>query len=265
MTPSVTSALIGSAILLLTTIILFVKEQKASKTARELSHNAKLKDDFINMVIHELRAPLTAIKDSSTLIIGSPDLEKDEKEKLLHVIHDQAQKMLDQISMLLDAAKLDAGRFTLEKVPSDLQKVLEEKIQIFAPQAERKQIKLIAQLGETLPLISFDPLRIGQVVNNLLSNSLKFTPEDGTITISLHHNTLRTVEVSVADTGTGIPKEKQATLFSKFYQVPENEKRAAGTGLGLYIVKSIVEAHGGTVFLTSEPDKGTTISFTLPI
>lgn len=218
------------------------------------------------MIIHELRAPLTAIKDSSKLMMDTSTMPDENRKQLLLIVHEQSKKMLEQVSMLLDAAKFDAGRFTLEKVPSDLKKVIEEKIQVFEPQAQTKHIKLISELGEALPQIVMDPVRIGQVINNLLSNSLKFTPEGGTITVSIRHKTLKSVEVTVSDTGVGIPEEKQSSLFSEFYEVEANNgNHPTGTGLGLYITKSIIKAHGGTISLVSEANKGTSISFTLPM
>lgn len=266
MTPAVFYLLIGSALLLIVSLVLMAKERTTRKKLDEFSHNAKLKDDFIHMIIHELRAPLTAIKDSSKLIMDTPAMPDDSKKQLLTIIHEQSQKMLEQVSTLLDAAKFDAGRFTLEKVPSDLKKVITEKLQVFDPQAKTKNIKLISELGPDLPQFVFDPVRIGQVVNNLLSNSLKFTPEGGAITVSLQQKTLKTVEVTVSDTGVGIPKDKQSSLFSEFYEVKTNNgNKPTGTGLGLYITKSIIQAHGGTISLVSEPNKGTSISFTLPM
>jgi len=256
----------AAILLLFSTVFLFVKEKQAAKKVKQLQEDAKLKNDFMHTTIHELRAPLTAIKDSSKLIVDTPTLDKIQVDKLLSIIHEQSKKMLDQVSLLLDAAKFEAGKFVLEKTQGDFRKLVEEKMQVFIPQAQEKKVNLSSDLGQPLPLATFDQIRMGQVVNNLLSNSLKYTPEGGSITVTLRQKTLRQIELTVADTGIGIPKEKQATLFSKFYQIQGSDgQQRVGSGLGLYITKSIIEAHGGEIFLQSEPGKGTTISFTLPI
>lgn len=219
-------------------------------------HLASIKEDFTNMIVHELRSPLTAMQGATQMLTKEKTLTNTEREKLLDIISQQSTKMLDEVSSLLDAAKLDAGRFTIEKTRSNLVKMLQEKANLFLPQAETKHITLVSYIDPALPLVEADEKRIGQVVNNLLSNSLKYTHSGGAITLSATVDGSH-ITVSVADSGIGISKEKQAQLFTRF--------TGRGTGLGLYIVKGIVSAHGGTISLDSEPNKGTTISFTLPI
>lgn len=255
----------------------------------------QMKDDFTNMIIHELRAPLTAIRGASGLMADkTKPLNADEQHKLLQITHDQSVKLLDLVATLLDAAKLESGKFTIQKTPTDLIKTIDQSLTIFTPQAQGKQVTLIHQYPPQLPPVPFDSSRMTQVLNNLLSNSLKFTPEGGSITVTVEETKeinnagtegpnvkypfvssgssvsfVPSVRVSVRDTGIGISKEQQEQLFSKFYQVQHEKKDlhfiTAGTGLGLYIVKGIVEAHGGTVGVDSEEDKGTTIWFTLPL
>ncbi|MBI3092898.1 MAG: GAF domain-containing protein [Candidatus Levybacteria bacterium] len=235
---------------------------------------AQLKEEFTNMVVHELRAPLTSIKGASELLM-EPENATDQA-KLLAIIHDQSKKLLEQVSSLLDAAKLEAGKFTIQKSSTDLKELIAEKVESFMPLAKTKGVELIGKIDEDLPNTGIDAVRIGQVLNNLLSNSLKFTPEGGRITVKVSQvpqgetrdirGTLDTrdtlITVSVSDTGLGIPKEKQGELFSKFSQIAHKEE--GSTGLGLYISKGIVEAHGGAIWLKSEVDRGTTVSFTLP-
>ena len=179
--------------------------------------------------------------------------------------------LLDQVGSILDAAKLDSGNLVLNKKPLNLAELINERIKIFLPQADKKHISLSSDLPQELPLIAFDKIRIAQVVNNLLSNSLKFTPTDGKIIISVKiiNNSQggQEVRVSVSDSGIGIPKEKQKDIFVKFHQVESNQIKNSpdSSGLGLYIVKRIVEAHDGSVEVESEEGHGTTISFTLPL
>lgn len=221
---------------------------------------SQMKEDFTNIMVHELRAPLTAVKDSSELMLNPEKISTDDQKQLLTIINNQTKLLLDQISQVLDAAKMEAGRFTVEKNIDDFEKLISETIRIFQPAASRKEITLGVNI-EKLPKFSFDKMHMREVLNNLISNSLKYTNPGGKITISAKISGNH-IEVSVSDTGIGIPKEKQAKVFSKFYRVGGNE---IGSGLGLYIVKGIVEAHKGSVSLKSEENKGTTITFTLPV
>jgi len=231
---------------------------------------SKLKEDFTNMMVHELRSPLTAIKGASELLSSNKGLiDENQSHKLLSVIEEQAKRLLDQVNSILDAAKLDAGKFAVDKSKGTIQKIIKEKTDLFQAQAQGKHITIESHIQEGIPEFLFDPLRVGQVVNNLISNSLKFTPQGGIITLSANTDAMkRFVIIRITDNGIGIAAEKQSTLFSKFSQISANKPKGltqAGTGLGLYIVKGIVEAHGGTVSLQSAPQQGTTITFTLPI
>ncbi len=226
---------------------------------------SKIKEDFTNMMVHELRAPLSAIKDSAELMMEE-DLGKEEKLKLLTIVDKQSKSMLEQIGIVLDAAKMEAGKFTIKKDKNDITKLIKEVTDAFTPQAMKKQITLKDEIPVAIPLFSFDSVHLTQVLNNLISNSLKFTNEGGTITVKtkIEGNMLR---VSVSDNGIGIPKDEQKDLFSKYYQIQNNplELSKKGSGLGLYITKGIVEAHGGTVGVESEEGKGTEIFFYLPL
>ena len=227
---------------------------------------SKIKEDFTNMMVHELRAPLTAIKDSSELMLENENVGSDENKQLLHIIDSQTKMLLEQIGSILDAAKIEAGRFVIQKSPNDLNRLIIDVVDAFTPQAKKKDVELNSYVPKTLPDLSFDKIRVNQVLNNLISNSLKFTPSGGKITVLGEINT-DSVTVSVTDTGMGISEEDQKDLFSKFYQIRKTPAELAkgGTGLGLYIVKGIVEAHGGFVTVDSTPGQGTTISFTLPL
>lgn len=249
---------------------------------------AQMKEDFTNMMVHELRAPLTSIRGASQLMLED-GLSVDQQEKLLRIIHDQTNRLLDQVSSLLDAAKLEAGRFSLDKTPTDLKKLITERVESFSPLALEKNIELVVNVDEQLPVALVDLTRIGQVLNNLLSNALKFTPKGGRIQIKAELARGDTtgrgpdsaqprsiggaltggkvgagpraneIYLSVSDTGVGIPKEKQVSLFSKF------SDSKTGSGLGLFVSKGIVETHGGRISVESEEGKGTTFSFTIPI
>lgn len=250
--------------------------------------SAKLKDDFQAMVVHELRAPLASIRSAAELLLAQDGkLSDDDQKKLLSLIESQSKRLLDDVSSILDSAKLEQKKFSIEKSPVDLKVLLSKSFEEFIPQAKEKQIELRFDIPQNLPKVEMDPLRIEQVITNLLSNSLKFTPRHGQVNLTVQL-TDGAIKIIISDTGVGIPKEKQADLFSKFFQVThpnfptdsaylmekaKTEKLPSavsssyhtGTGLGLFIVKGIVQAHGGMVGLESEPDKGTKVWFTLPL
>lgn len=245
----------------------------------------QMKEDFTNAVVHELRSPLTAIKAASEMMIGSTDLSQSDK-KLATIIEQQSKRLLNEINSLLDAAKLEAGHFTVWQAPNDIGKIAMDTISLFQPEAQHKNITLAYKIEDALPQAFIDTTRIAQVLENLLSNSLKFTPSGGMITVKIvsqYNNQLPKtltnpgILVSVTDTGIGIPLDKQKQLFAKFSQVKSEhltmradhatiaEPSEEGTGLGLYIAKGIIEAHGGNMYVNSSPDHGTTIFFTLPV
>ena len=232
---------------------------------------AAIKEDFTNMMVHELRAPLTAIKDSAELMVELLDeagkLEKGEERKFLTIIDQQSKNLLGQIGQVLDAAKIEAGKFSINKVSSDIGKVVSDAVEPFLPEARKKQIYLSCEIASPLPKVEIDGLKITEALNNLISNSLKFTPVNGKIVVSAKI-TDEGLKVAVNDNGIGIPEDEQADLFSKYYQIRTTPHQLAkkGTGLGLYITRGIVEAHGGNVGVESEGlNKGSVIYFTLPI
>lgn len=257
------------------------------------------KEDLTHIMVHELRAPVTTIKDSAELIISAKDtIEEGRKLKFLEMIHEQAKKVLGQIGSILDTAKLDAGKLVLQKTKGDIAKLIQGEIQTFMPQAQRKNISLDFEILTKIPEISFDEIRIEQAIDNLLSNSLKFTPEKGKIKVEIDYGVIPPTEkflsldksstlfsdshtlddnafekvldkfivISVSDSGVGIAKEQQKFLFSKYAQAKNTPEELAtlGTGLGLYLVKGIVESHGGRIWVKSAPGAGTTFSFSLP-
>ncbi len=241
------------------------------ETHKQVPVGRNIEDDFINITVHELRAPLTSIKDSSELLLNHKyTLADDEKEQFLKMINRQSHLLLDQVGSILDIAKLQSGTFSLNKKPDTIDELIYQRIKIFTPQAERKNIILTCNVDNHLPIVDIDKVRMGQVLNNLISNSIKFTPEGGKIIVSAAiflNNGAQELRVSVADTGHGIPKEEQGKIFTKFYQVKskDGKEEKSGSGLGLYITKKIIDAHGGSITLDSGQGNGTIITLTLPI
>ena len=194
---------------------------------------------------------------------------------MLNLIHDQSKKLLAQISTILDAAKVEDGKMALNKTPGDLGIVVQKELSLFLPEAKRKNITVIAEIGNNLPTFSFDNIRITETINNILSNSLKYTNENGVIKVTVDTDetyertkTRGNVVVTISDNGIGIPPEKQHMLFSKFAELnnkANKETQNVSSGLGLYITKGIIDAHNGTIKIDSAVGRGTTTTFTLPI
>lgn len=221
-----------------------------------------LRENFTNMVVHEMRAPLTAIKGAVGLL-DSKSLKKEDKEKMLGVVKSSTDSMLTEVSQLLDAAKIDSGAFSVTKRAEDINKLVSERAEAFLPLASEKRIAISTHFEVGIPQFEFDPARIEQVLNNLLSNSIKFCHQGAKIDIETRAKN-GFLEVVVSDTGIGISDEEKSRIFTKFGQFG-NTSGTAGTGLGLYISKGIVEAHGGSIKLESEKGKGTTVTFSLPL
>lgn len=225
---------------------------------------AKMRQDFTAMMVHELRTPLTVIKSGAeTILEHSQNLPQDKLLTLVDAMKDSSREMIGLVNDLLDAAKIEAGKFSVSLSTQPLKPLLEETRESFLPLALRKKFNLKLLCPDDLPQVKIDRERLRQVLNNLLFNALKFT-EQGQITLSVKSENGQ-ILTTVADTGCGIgPKEKDK-LFSPFSQIlTPREEREPGTGLGLLIAKGIVEAHGGKIWFDSEVGKGSTFYFTLP-
>lgn len=237
----------------------FKKQEKAWK-----EHDTAVRDQMYE-VVHELRAPLTAVKDAASLVNASPNnLTPDEQSKMLGLIKSECVKLLDHVSAFLDASKVMNNKLTVQPTPGHLKDLLEEKILMFTPQAKTANLTLVGDVDPQLPTVMYDQKLLSQVMNNLLSNSLKYTPAGGTITLSAKAND-HEVMVSVFDNGLGVPDEKQKELFTKFATLPKANQNVMSSGLGLYVVKGIIEAHKGTVTVETHESRGYKVTFTLPL
>ncbi len=223
-----------------------------------------MKSDFYALMSHELRTPLTSIKEGTNLFLeghGGPVTER--QKRLLTIIAEESNRLIDLVNSLMDLSKLEAGMVSYHFVVGDLPPLVTRAMVEVVPLAEAKHIRITKDIGE-VPRISLDPERILQVLRNLIGNALKFTPSGGAVTIAVRRRD-GGVGVSVTDTGPGIPKEHQAAIFDKFRQATlTGAAKIAGTGLGLAIVKHIVQDHGGTVWVESEAGQGSTFTVVLP-
>ena len=234
--------------------------------AARLRELDQLKADFVSGLSHELKTPLTSLREAVSLLqdgVAGPLTEQ--QRRLLVIVDEDSKKLHRLITDLLELSRLEAGMFPLHKVPASLSDVVQQAILEVQPLLEARQLELRVQLPQDMPLVSMDPVRIQQVLTNLLHNAIKFTETGGRITVSAAVEG-EEVQVRVADTGRGIPPEELERIFEKFYQVdPRLVQGTGGTGLGLPIAKRLVMAHGGRIWATSTRGQGSVFTFTLPL
>ena len=225
----------------------------------------RMKSELISNVSHELRTPLTTIKEGISLVVdGSLGPINADQKAALAIAKQDIDRLARLINDLLDISKIEAGRMELKKSSVDISSLAEEVLFSFQNQAGKKHIQLKTRLKRGLPPLYIDPDKISQVLANLISNGIKFTPENGSITLGVKDKG-KEVEISMADTGVGISQDNIARLFDRFSQFNRvYGPGERGTGLGLAISKEIVEMHGGRISVESEVGKGSTFTFSLP-
>jgi signal transduction histidine kinase len=252
---------------------------------RDVTHQLevdRMKSEFVSLVSHELRTPLTAIGGFVDLLLEGEGEDKptETQKDLLWVVKRNSQRLTALVEELLDVSRIEAGRTDLRIEPVDLWSAVSEAARLFEDQFAGKEQVLLVDLDPTLPRVLADPERLTQILVNLLSNANKYTPRNGRVTIAARESAAsagetvasglagggRFVAVSVADTGIGLSAEDQTQLFTRFFRARDQAaKSAPGSGLGLWIARSLVELHGGTLSVASELGRGTTFSFTLPV
>jgi PAS domain S-box-containing protein len=231
---------------------LFFEAQRAIKT----------REDVLAIVSHDLKNPLANIELAINLIRGFKRIDENQVKEFVNKVQRSADHMELLIADLLDFARIQSGTFSVLTSAVRLSDVLIPVIDRMRPLAEAKRQTLEVDLPSSLPYLAIDAHRIGQVVSNLISNAIKFTPQDGVIRVSARQQDHKIV-VSVTDTGPGIPQEHLSKIFERFWQTPGTKQK--GSGLGLSIAKGIVEAHGGTIWAESQSGKGSSFCFTMPV
>ncbi len=222
------------------------------------------RNQFLAVVSHDLRNPLSSISMSAALMRECLDeTGGDFKEpfKYLEIIERNAANMERMVSDLLDVERISNGNLKVQPTMGNVNELLDECLNLFKPILETKKFTMTVRRPEQKVLASFDHDRILQVLSNLIANAIKFTPKNGKIVLSADEKD-NAVEISVADNGPGIPAGKLAQIFDRFSQLVSNDRR--GLGLGLFISKWIVEAHGGKIWATSRADEGSQFHFVIP-
>ena len=228
---------------------------------------SEMKNDFVSNVSHELRTPLASIKAYVELLIdGEADDEKTKRE-FYEVIQNEANRLGRLIDNILNISRIESGLVKVERKPQSLTVVVKDALEVIAPQAAQKNITLVERLTPVFYQTNADRDMLYQAVLNVLSNAVKYTPAGGEIRVETSvDEARRKVVTRVSDTGVGIPSQDLPFVFDKFYRSEANNKMAAGTGLGLSLVKHIVEVvHHGRMFAESQVGKGSTFGFELDL
>jgi signal transduction histidine kinase len=267
--------LIGVLVGLFGLLVALLGDRRATSQAREkrdalvtaaLNEKLKLlnldKDRYLGIAAHDLRNPLSSMRGLAELMLQMP-LPPEQQREFLETIHRTSDEMLGLVNDLLDVAVIESGKLELRPAEQDVARLLERRVRHLEPHARGKQIALAVD-APGAPRANVDPARFGQVVDNLVSNAVKFSPSGTTVRVALHERDGRLV-FSVEDQGPGIPEADRKLLFRSFQKLsaqPTGGEKS--TGLGLAIVKKIVDAHGGTIEVDSEPGRGTRFTVSVP-
>ncbi|MEO8607590.1 MAG: ATP-binding protein [Chloroflexota bacterium] len=240
---------------------LLAHEQKARA---EADKSNAMKSQFVGMVAHELRTPLTLIKGfASSMVADDVVWELDDQRKFLHIIDEEADRLNELIDQLLDLTQIQSGKMRVHTMWYSLGEIFAHAQSSMESLAQKHH--LILNISKTLPIIMVDPQRLAQVLLNLVGNAAKYSPPDGTITVTAQIKGAE-IQVDVADEGAGIPLPLRAMVFEAYRQVDDVIWRSIkGSGLGLAICKGLIEAHGGRIWVGDQATTGTIVSFTLPI
>jgi signal transduction histidine kinase len=237
-----------------------VRLMEQEREAKERAEAAvRVRDETLGIVSHDLRNPLTKIALSADLLV---DAKPDEQADLVETIRTSARQMERLIQDLLDVARLEAGRFSVAASLTDAESIVREVCASNEPLAQQKQVKIQCDIQGALPPLCADHDRLVQVFNNLIGNAIKFTPERGLIAVEAKSNGGGLVQFAVRDTGPGIPDADLKNVFTPYWQAKKTAHM--GAGLGLAIVRGIVEAHGGKVWAENAPKGGAVFTFTVP-
>ncbi|MBH0203025.1 MAG: HAMP domain-containing protein [Nitrospira sp.] len=240
----------------------------------ELRRLEKIRKDFVANVSHELRTPLTSIKGYVEALLDGAKDDPAVSAKFLEIILKQSDRLNLIIEDLLELSKIESGRVSLKEEPLELRSIVDRTLSMIKPIADKKRHRLVTSIDPALPPVAGDEGRLVQVLTNLLDNAVKYTPEGGTISVGAKpapsvgnaEPPAQAIDLSVADTGIGIPEEDRPRVFERFYRVDKARSRElGGTGLGLAIVKHIVEGHGGQVWVEANHPQGSRFVVRLPL
>jgi signal transduction histidine kinase len=230
---------------------------------RKAQEAVRARDEVLRIVSHDLRNPISTIQMGASLLLedAPADLIAGPFGRTLRSMRNATESAERMIRDLLDVARIEAGQLAIEPAPERIGPLLQEAVERHRYLAEDRGIELVCRAGDALPVVVADRHRVLQILGNLLGNALKFTPPGGRVEVGAAAAE-QEVRCFVADTGPGIPEDQLPHVFDRFWQARRADRR--GLGLGLAIVRGLVEAHGGRVWIESEPGRGSLVQFTLP-
>jgi signal transduction histidine kinase len=247
-------------------------EQKVDERTRELTSAvdeikkvSKRKSDFISAVSHELRTPLTSIKGYASILLTGKlgDIPQDVRERL-DKINRHSDELVHLVNDLLDISRIESGKVTMKQETQELRYIVEHAFDLLSGQIKEKQLRFSSDIPDNANSVFVDHSQIERVFINLISNAIKFTPAQGTIIVRSYKMD-KEIQIDITDTGCGIPEKDREAIFEEFYRVDNTiNETVKGTGLGLTLVKRIIEAHNGKIWVRSKEGSGSTFSFTLP-
>lgn len=242
-----------------------VRLEEANRRLRELD---KLKSDLVSVVSHEFRTPLTTIKAFVELLALKPEMPEPQKSGLLAIINAESERLARLVSDLLDLERIETGSMAWRIGEVNIEDIIRSALANLGPLFEGKGLRVTTAFGPGLPVLTGDRDRLVQVVTNILSNAVKFTPAGGAVHIAARCEPAPAsqIVVEISDTGRGIPAEDLDLIFDKFHRSAGGMSGGIeGTGLGLSISRQIIEGHGGRIWAASTPGTGSTFTFTLPL
>jgi len=243
---------------------MIAKLQDARAHEREVE---RLKTEFVSLAAHQLRTPLSSIKWTlQAFLEGDLGSLTNEQKEFISRTYASNEKMISLINDLLNLTRIEEGRYLYKPSLVQLEDVVESIVKWYQEEAKRRGIALIYKcVGKDFPKVLADEEKIRLAAQNLIDNALRYTREGGKVTVFLKHDT-ENIEISVQDTGIGVPDEQKQRIFERFFRA-ENARKVdtQGSGLGLYLAKNIVEAHGGKIWFESQENKGATFTFSIPI
>ena len=240
--------------------------ERMTAMIRELQRQETVRRDLVANVSHDLRTPLASLRGYlETLIIKGDSLSAEEQRTYLSIAAQQTERLARLVAELFELAKLEAKDVTVEAEPFQVAELIQDVVQKFELDAERRRLGIRAEGSAELPFVTADIALVERVLQNLIDNALRHTPAGGSVTVITRARE-RDVLITVADTGSGIPKDHLPHIFDRLYRVDKSrDSRSGGAGLGLAIARQVVELHGGRITVESEPGRGTAFSFSLPL
>jgi len=244
--------------------IVAARTQALADANKELAELNEQKDAFLAVLTHDMRSPLTNIHGYATLLRDHPEFSQDQRAYMAEIILRNERALLEIVNNILDIEHLESGApVLLDRENFDLAGLIEEVVELSRAQAEDKKIAISIQAEPSPLFLNADRQKVVRILQNLVSNAIKYTPEEGEVSVTAGMNGQNAV-VSVEDTGYGIPVEELPHIFDRYSRVAKHKHKAVGTGLGLAIVKSLVEAHDGEIAVASEEGVGSTFTIKLP-